>query len=901
MNSNLDINAIKLTIQKKLNINKRIVTALVKRDIRMYFTNPTGYVFITLFIFLSAAAAFWQERFFLNNLANLELLNNLFPYLLLFFIPALTMGVWADERRQGTDELLLTIPAADLEIVLGKYIAALGVYTASLIISLSHMIVLCWLGSPDLGLMFSNYIGFWLIGAAFISIGMVVSLLSPNITVGFIAGAIFCSLFTYLGAVGGIFGEGFKGAVSSLTVFNSFADFSQGVISFSGLVYFISLTGVMLYGNVILLGRRHWPIKADGYKMWVHYTIRTVSIIIAIIALNFILGKLSLRLDVTREQLHSLSSETHRLIKDIPSNRKIFIHAYVSKDVPQIMVQTRENLMNFLREIDALGGNKIDVIIRNTEPYSAEAREAREKFNISPQEVLEQGAARSKVSQVFMGVAFTCGAEEEIIPFFDKGLPVEYELVRSIRVVAKTLRKRIGILDTEARIFGGLDFKTFQSTPEWQIVSELKKQYDVIEINPSNPIPEDIDGLLVVMPSTLPQPQMDELKYFIESGKPTLILDDPLPLFDLGLAPVLPSGANRNPFMNQGAPPEEKGNISELLGSFGILWNASQVSWDTYNPHPEISQAPPEFVFMSAANKNAQSFAKDNKASAKLQEVVLLFPGTIQQNRETPITFTPLLKTDNMSGILSFYQLVQQSFLGIQLVNPRAIPHIQINDNKILAVHVAGLSPTDSTKQFKVIFISDVDFIADQFFNLRRQGIETFNFDNVTFFLNCIDVLVGDESFIDLRSRRVKHRTLEAVESKTSKSIAKRMEDEQNAEKEAQDALNQAQLRLNEKVAEIDKRTDLDLQTKQIMAQNVQEVENRKFEALKQNIETEKKAKIEMSQEELEAQIQGIQSNIKMYAVLVPPIPVIFVGIMIFLRRSKREREGAASAHRLRG
>ena len=923
-----------------LNINFGFVWALVKRDLRRYFTNPTGYVFITLFIFLSAVAAFWPDRFFMNNLANLDQLNALFPYLLVFFVPALTMAVWSTEKEQATDELLLTMPATSLEVVLGKFIATLGIYSASLVLSMSHILVLFWLGSPDLGVMFSNYVGYWFIGAAMIAIGMVASLLTANTAIAFILGALLCGFLAFIDSVGTLISSGFGEMLEPLGVVGHFGDFSRGILSVSGILYFVSVTGLMVYVNVLMVQRRHWPKDAEGYPMWAHQTVRLVALVVAVVSFNAIVGRASLRLDVTAEQLHKLSPETYTLINQIPEDRPVFVQAFVSPDVPEPLVQTRANLLSTLSEFDAIGGSKVQVLVEEAEPYTEAARDAREKFGIVPREVPNLGSARSGFSTVFLGVAFTCGAEEQVIPFMDRGLSSEYELARSIRVVARTDRKKIGVLDTEAKIFGGMDFQTFRSTPAWPVVEELKKQYEVQQVPPTAKYPENLDGLLVALPSSLSQEEMAYLLEYASSGKPTLLLVDPLPLVNIGLAPLERSGANQNPFMrNQGPPPKEKGDIQRLLTELGVAWDTSQIIWDSYNPHPDLAHLPPEVVFVGEGNKNDEAFTQDHKASSALQELVLMYPGTLDKAAGSKYRFDPLLRSGANSGRFSFYQLVQRNFFGVQL--NQNLAHRPDGADYVLAAHIhsgsgdadgddaegggatdpagGAQNASDDASESEetvagddspaaergepgvnLIVVADLDFISQQFFEIRERGPENLNFDNVTFFLNCMDVLIGDESFISLRNKRIKHRTLERVESQTQEFIEQRVEEEKQAEDEAEKALSEAQGRLDEKVNEVRQRPDLDAQTKQIMARNLQEAENRKFEVLKANIESQKQAKTNSSKEDMEAQIRRIQSNIKTFAVLLPPIPVFFLGVMIFVRRQRREREGSAAARRLR-
>jgi ABC-type transport system involved in multi-copper enzyme maturation permease subunit len=280
-----------------MGIDWSVIRAIARRELGSYLGNPAGYVFLTLFIAATGAGAFLQAGFFARNLADLALLNKVMPLVLMLFVPAVTMNVWAEERRRGTDELLLTMPVRDIEVVLGKYLGALGVYSFGLVF------VLAWLGDPDVGLMVSTYLGYWLVGVAFVAIGLLASMFSANATVAFILGAVGCAAMVFAGTApwaSGIIGcalvagvatliwlvtrgetadagyvafgaglltlivwltgtiEGFEEAFAVLGVERHFYGFGEGIVRLGDITYFVGIAVVVLYLCTFMLGRRHW-------------------------------------------------------------------------------------------------------------------------------------------------------------------------------------------------------------------------------------------------------------------------------------------------------------------------------------------------------------------------------------------------------------------------------------------------------------------------------------------------------------------------------------------------------------------------------------------------------------------------------------------------------------------
>lgn len=898
-----------LTMTTTLPSRMQTVKAVFQRNFMAYFINPTGYVFITVFILLGAVAAFWQPAFFLSNLANLDTLNAFYPVLLLFFVPALTMNVWSEERRQGTDELLLTLPARDVDVVLGKYLAVLGIYSVAVLFSLSHVIILMFLGKPDLGLMFATYLGYWLSGAALLAAGMVASLLTANATVAFILGAVLCGIIVVFDSAEGVLGGWADGFATRVGLRPHLAPFGAGLIPLGDVLYFVALAGVMLYLNVALVGRRHLRGGEGEANLAFHLSVRTIALVAAGLALHVLADRTGARADATSENLHTLQHETRVIVDAIPDDRPVFIRAFFSPEVPESYVQVHKNLVNTLRQLDRIGGDRLIVSIEDTEPYTPAALEAQENFQIVSAPVLDVTGSQRSAVDIYLGLVFTSGPEEFIVPFFDRGLPVEYELARSIRVVTQTERKKLGVVTTDAQLFGGFDFQTMSSRPDWSFVRELRKQYDLEQVPATGPYPEDLDALLAVLPSSLPQTEMDAFLTEVRTGMPTLIIDDPLPMYDANKAPSMPKDAGRNPFTSQGQPPAEpKGDFDGFLRALGLRWRATSVVWSGFNPHPVIADADPEIVFVVESRSNPHPFNPDSVITSGLQEVVLLYPGSVTADTASAgvsngtLDVTPLLRSGTISGETDFNQIVQRNFFGMQMnPNPR---RVRTDNDYVLALRAKGNpGPIEgaSASSINVIFVADVDAVSETFFNLRRQGFSGFQFDNVTFALNCIDTLMGDEDFIALRKHRPRHRTLTRVEALSEKYTEQQRAETTAAEERADEQLAKAQESLNQKVSELQTRTDLDDQTKQIMLRNLENVENRRLDVQEATIEQAKQRAVAKARAEMEMAVNGIQRRIKWWAAVLPPIPTLLLAIGLFARRQQRERLGVSERRMVEG
>ena len=236
-----------------------------RRELASYFATPLAYVFIVIFLVLAGALAFSNGGFFERNQADLQAFFTFHPWLYLVLIPALAMRLWAEERKSGTIELFLTLPISMTEAVLGKFLASWVFSGIALALTFPFWITVNYLGNPDNGVILASYIGSFLMAGGFLAIGACLSVLSKNQVIAFVVTAAVCFLFTVsgsaivLGPLQSWAPERLVSTIASFSFLTHFTAIIRGVIDLRDAVFFLSVIGVFLFANAILVDLK----KAD--------------------------------------------------------------------------------------------------------------------------------------------------------------------------------------------------------------------------------------------------------------------------------------------------------------------------------------------------------------------------------------------------------------------------------------------------------------------------------------------------------------------------------------------------------------------------------------------------------------------------------------------------------------
>ncbi len=247
----------------KANNSLSNIHAIMKREMAGYFGSPVAYVFLVIFLMLVGFFTFYISNFFEMGQADLQGFFQWHPWIFLFLIPAVAMRLWAEERRMGTIELLLTFPITIWEVILGKFLAGWLFIGVGLALTFPMVITVGYLGNPDLGAIFCSYLGSLLMAGAFLSVGAMTSSLTRSQVVAFIIAIVICLFFILAGfapvtnVLSGWAPAWLVNMVSKMSFLSHFMSIQRGVLDLRDAVYYLSVIFFMLFVNgVVILNRR---------------------------------------------------------------------------------------------------------------------------------------------------------------------------------------------------------------------------------------------------------------------------------------------------------------------------------------------------------------------------------------------------------------------------------------------------------------------------------------------------------------------------------------------------------------------------------------------------------------------------------------------------------------------
>ncbi|HCP14243.1 MAG TPA: ABC transporter permease [Peptococcaceae bacterium] len=397
----------------------KTIAKIARKEFGAFFASPTAFIFLAVFLAVTLFVFFWVETFFANNIAEVRPLFSWMPILLIFLTSAITMRLWAEERRSGTLEFLLTSAVNPLWLVAGKFLACMGLVGVSLLLTIFVPVTVSFMGPLDWGPVIGGYIASFFLAAAYVSIGLYVSSRSENQIVSLILSTVICGIFYLLGSDILTAFLGTKGAeiLKFLGSGSRFESITRGVIDLRDLYYYLALVGVFLSLNVYSLEKTRWagnPANSH-HRLWQAATLLLVANFLTcnlwLVPLGF------LRADMTKGNIYSISDATRGYLSGL--QEPLLIRGYFSAKTHPLLAPLVPRLKDLLQEYAVAGGKKLRVEFVDPIENQELEEEAGQKYGIKPVPFQTASKYQAAITNSYFDILVKYGDQFEVLGFRD--------------------------------------------------------------------------------------------------------------------------------------------------------------------------------------------------------------------------------------------------------------------------------------------------------------------------------------------------------------------------------------------------------------------------------------------------------------------------------------------------
>ncbi len=422
---------------------------IARKELAGFFASPAAYLFLGAFLGVTLFVFFWVDTFFARNIADVRPLFQWMPVLLIFLVAALTMRAWAEERRSGTLELLLTAPASPTGQVLGKFLGGMALVAIALALTLPLPITVAFLGPLDWGPVIGGYLAALVLAAAYVSIGLWVSSRTDNQIVSLILTVVIAGVFYLLGSsvLTSLFGHRIAELLRDLGAGSRFESITRGVLDLRDIYYYLSITAAFLVLNRLSLERLRWAgnAPAPAHRAW-HWA---AGLLVAnVLGANLWLGQVGwVRADLTSGNLYTLSDATRGYLAEL--REPLLIRGYFSASTHPLLAPLVPQLRDLLAEYAAAGGDKVRVELVDPHDDPAVEEEAGSKYGIRPVPFQTASKYQASVVNSYFDILVAYGDQYQVLTYKDliavkvrseTNLEVElknpeYDITRAIRKV----------------------------------------------------------------------------------------------------------------------------------------------------------------------------------------------------------------------------------------------------------------------------------------------------------------------------------------------------------------------------------------------------------------------------------------------------------------------------------